>query len=105
MDPITVAIVVYVSDKLLAQLIKEEGYGRLKLFFFPKKNYSTKIQEVLINVIQEYERLNSSNEFKDINKTYFYQSKIAFTELSKFILFKNIDKTLTIDSFKGEKNI
>lgn len=93
-------ILTYVSMKFIDQFIKEEGYGRLKKIFFPKKKYKDRLILIIFETIKEFELSHDYNSTKD--KFPFYHSKIIFEKLNKYLLFENnsIDYNELVQSFK-----
>lgn len=101
MEPITISlIVIYVAQKFVDQFIKDEGYGRIKKFFFPSKKYKNRLTEIITDTIKDFEKkypiMDSENKFR------FYRSQRIFEELNKFILFNSSSDTyqLLIDEIK-----
>jgi hypothetical protein len=87
MDPITLTtIAAYVSLKFLDQFTKEEGYGRIKNFFFPKTKYKNQLIKIILETIKEFHQQYEEKE--DRSKFYFFQSQIIFEELNKYLLFE-----------------
>jgi len=97
-------VLTYVSLKFLDQFLKEEGYGRIKRWLFPKTKYCNQLAIVISNTIAEYEKdcpIKSEG-----TKFPFYHSKILFEELNKHVLFKTVysNKQLLL-KFKENPNI
>jgi hypothetical protein len=86
MEPTTIIVATYVSQKFIDQFIKDEGYGKLKKLLFPEKKYKTQLISIIGETIEEHKRLYPI--ISDGAKFHFYQSQIMFEELNKFILFK-----------------
>lgn len=102
--PILGTVIVYVADKIAAQIIKDEVWTkRIKHFFLPPKKYKTELQSVINETIQEYEKTHpytgSSLQFP------FYHSQILFENLSKYILFKTVSQNGIAQELAGNKNI
>ncbi len=87
MDPVSIAIITYVSLKFVDQFIKEEGYGRVKKFFFPSKKYKIRLIQIIYETIEEFESINTVESSGE--KFPFYHSQLLFNELNKYILFNN----------------
>ncbi|MDM1680770.1 ATP-binding protein [Myroides odoratimimus] len=89
MNPVLVSIVVYVSSRFIDQFLQEEGYGKIKAFFFPKKTYQRRLIKIIHETIDDFEK----KELKKITfgKIYFYHSQVLFEELNKCILFNNLE--------------
>lgn len=87
MEPITTTILTYISLKFVDQFIKEEGYGRLKKFFFPSKKYQDRLTQIIYETIDAFESETPINNSG--NKFPFYHSQLLFEELNKYILFRN----------------
>ncbi|WP_166925154.1 AVAST type 2 anti-phage system protein Avs2 [Flavobacterium poyangense] len=86
MEPITsITIASYVSLKFLDQFTKEEGYGRIKNFLFPKRKYKNQLIKIILETIKEFHQ--HYPERNDRSKFYFFQSQIIFEELNKYLLF------------------
>ncbi|WP_447926509.1 AVAST type 2 anti-phage system protein Avs2 [Vreelandella sp. EE27] len=87
MDPVTITVVsTYVATKLVDQFIAQEGYGRLKQKFFPKKRYVDRLYQIIEETAIEFE-----NKYPIENgKVPFYQSKPLFETLNEYILFKEL---------------
>lgn len=85
MGPVSITVATYVSLKFVDQFIKEEGYGRLKKFFFPSNSYQKRLEKII------YETINDFEVKKPIKSTHskfpFYHSQILFDEVNKYILF------------------
>lgn len=98
MDPVSVFIVTYVATKCYDQFIKEEAYGRLKRFFFPKNKYKNQLVKIIYETIDEFEKKhpydNSNGHFP------FYHSQIFFEHLTLYVLYKKG----TLDEIKGDFN-
>lgn len=106
MEPITTSLVaVYVADKLLAQFIKDEGYSRVRLLFIPKENYKSRLTNILLLTIDEFEKKYPFVKTLENKKIPFYKSKVAFEELSKFILFKTKENSVVVDKFQKDERI
>lgn len=85
MEPISITIITYVSLKFIDQFLAEEGYGRIKRWFFPKKKYKDQLVSVIYDSIEEHEK-HFPYDVKG-SKFPFYHSQILFEELNKCILF------------------
>ena len=97
-ETISVGVVaLYVGDKILAQIIKEEIWSkRLYYFIFPPTTYKSRLVNIIEETIKEFEM---SHPYDNSNGMYpFYQSEIFSEHLSLFILFKQG----TLDSIKGD---
>jgi hypothetical protein len=105
MEPVSITIITYVSLKFVDQFIKEEGYGRLKKFFFPSKNYQSRLIQIIYETTKEFEKKKSIEITH--NKFPFYHSQILFEELNKYILFNNSSPNYNTISklLKTNKNI
>jgi hypothetical protein len=105
MEPVSIIIITYVSLKFIDQFIAEEGYDRLKKFFFPSKKYKNRLIKLIYESIEEYEKINPISS--ENNKFPFYHSQILFDYLNKFILFKNSDVNFDtiIETLKDNPNI
>lgn len=105
MEPVSITIITYVSLKFVDQFIKEEGYGRLKKFFFPTIKYQNRLVEIIYETVEEYEKINRTETAS--NKFPFYHSQILFDELNKYILFNNsqTDYNSVIELLKTNSNI
>jgi hypothetical protein len=97
-------VLTYVSLKFLDQFLKEEGYGRIKRWLYPKTKYCNQLAIVIYNTIAEYEK-----EFpikSEGTKFPFYHSILLFEELNKHILFKTIySNQQLLLKFKENPNI
>src|SRR5438309_1463087 len=105
MEPVSITVLTYVSLKFVDQFIKEEGYGRLKKFFFPSTKYKNRLIQLICESIAEYEKVIPVAS--DNNKFPFYHSQIIFDNLNKFILFNNSDVEYNsiIETLKSNPNI
>lgn len=105
MEPVSITIITYVSLKFVDQFIKEEGYGRLKKFFFPTKKYQNRLVKIIYETVEEFEKKNPTETAS--NKFPFYHSQILFDELNKYILFNNsqTDYGSVIELLKTNSNI
>lgn len=88
-------IIIYVAQKFLDQFIKEEGYGKLKKWMFPKQKYVERLRQLIYKTIDEYEKIHPNNLPND--KITFYQSQIVFEKLTTILL-----KTKLSTEFKFE---
>lgn len=105
MEPVSIAIITYVSLKFVDQFLKEEGYGRFKKFFFPIKKYQNRLIKIIYETVGEFE---SKNAIENIpNKFPFYHSQILFDELNKCILFNDshVNYSSVIELLKTNSNI
>jgi hypothetical protein len=105
MEPVSITIIKYVSLKFVDQFIKEKGYGGITKLFFPTKKYQNRLIEIIYETIEEFKSRKPIENKTD--KFPFYQSKILFDELNKYILFKNskTDYNSLIELFKTNPNI
>ena len=105
MEPVSITIITYVSLKFVDQFLKEEGYGRLKKFFFPEAKYKNQLVLIINQTIEEYRK--SYPDTRNDNKFHFFQSQILFEELNKYLLFKNqtLNYNITIQKFNENPNI
>ena len=96
--PVLETVITYVALKFTDQFIKDEGYGRLKRFFFPAKKYKHRLTEVIYDTIKEFEK---THQYESSNGMFpFYHSQIFFEHLTMFVLFKKG----TLDEIKGDFN-
>lgn len=86
MEPVSITIITYVSLRFLDQFLKEEGYGRIRKWIFPRKKYSDQLISIIYETIDEHEKKYPYETLG--NKFPFYHSQILFEELNKYILFK-----------------
>ncbi len=94
--PVIETVITYVALKFTDQFIKDEGYGRLKRFFFPAKKYKHRLTEVIYATIEEFEK---THPYDSSNGMFpFYHSQIFFEHLTMFVLFKKG----TLDEIKGD---
>jgi len=105
MEPVSIKIITYVSLKFVDQFLKEEGYGRLRSFFFPTKKYQNRLVKIIYETVEEFEKKKPIETAS--NKFPFYHSQILFDELNKYILFNNsqIDYCSVIELLKTNTNI
>lgn len=96
--PVLETVITYVALKFTDQFIKDEGYGRLKRFFFPAKKYKHRLTEVIYDTIKEFEKTHPSDSSNGMFP--FYHSQIFFEHLTMFVLFKKG----TLDEIKGDFN-
>lgn len=105
MEPVSMAIITYVSLKFVDQFLKEEGYGRLKKLFFPEKKYKNHLIKIIRETIKEHAEFYpyTTND----NKFPFYHSQILFEELNKYLLFKTQapNSNVIIEKFSKNTNI
>ncbi|WP_276501350.1 hypothetical protein [Terrimonas pollutisoli] len=101
--PVATTITIYIADKLVSQFIKEEGYGRIKKFFFPFQKYAHRLSDIIEETIAEFEKAhpieNNGTKFP------FYHSQILYDLLNQHILFKTTNSPLVIEEFRKNKNI
>jgi hypothetical protein len=86
LDPVTTTIVTYVALKFLDQFLKEEGYGRIKKFLFPKRKYKSLLIQFIFETIDEFEYEHPIQAIED--QIPFYQSEKVFAELTNHVLLK-----------------
>ncbi len=104
MEPITLsAIISFVATQLLSQFIKDQGYGRIKRFIFPKKKYITRLIALIYETTDEFEKDHPYD--KNSNKFPFYHSQVIFDRLLKHILFKKLDSNALINEFQKYPSI
>ena len=97
MDPITLGVIAsYVAEKFVAQFIKEEGYGKFKLFFFPKEKYISRLERVIVDTVTDFEKIHPVQYGE---KFPFYHSQILFDTLNNHLLFQQYNSVLIIESF------
>jgi hypothetical protein len=104
MEPVSITILTYVSLKFLDQFLKEEGYGRIKKWFFPKTKYCRQLSQVISDTIEKYEK---EHPFDSKGTQFpFYHSQLLFDILNKHILFETeySNEQLTL-RFKENPNI
>lgn len=91
MEPITMtAVASYVALKFLDQFLKEEGYGRIRKFFFPAKKYKERLVQIIYQTISEFEQ---QYPIKSIDRKFpFYQSQVLFEDLTKSTLLRSNTK-------------
>lgn len=58
MEPVLITIITFVAVNFIDQFISEEGYGRLKKFFFPSAAYKNRLIQLIYESIEEYEKVN-----------------------------------------------
>ncbi|RYX89413.1 hypothetical protein EON78_07275, partial [bacterium] len=98
MEPITTSIVIgYIALKFVDQFIKDEGYGRIKTFLFPKRKYANQLYSVILLTIDEFGKAHTE-EYSDGSYP-FYQSEIVFSALLEHVLFKPNNKLEIAESF------
>lgn len=96
--PVIETVITYVALKFTDQFIKDEGYSRLKRFFFPTEKYKHRLTEVIYNTIEEFEK---THPYDSSNGMFpFYHSQIFFEHLTMFVLFKKGN----LDEIKGDFN-
>jgi hypothetical protein len=97
-------VIVYVADKIAAQIIKDEVWTKkIKHWFWPPKKYNTELYKVIAKTIEEYE---SNHPYKGPwDKFPFYQSQILFEELSKYILFESFSSNGVSEKLAENPNI
>ncbi|GAB4015032.1 hypothetical protein GCM10028808_39230 [Spirosoma migulaei] len=97
---VTAAIVLYVGDKILAQIIKDEVWTKRLLFYLvPALTYRKRLIKIIYETIEEYEKTYT---YKKENKKYpFYHSEYFFEHITFFVLF---DKGSVI-KLKSEFNL
>lgn len=100
---ISLVIIVYVADKLVAQFIKEEGYSRVKQFLFPKNKYRVLLKDILIETIAEFEQSHPYDS--SLGKIPFYTHKDTFEALSTYLLFSQKNKEIVIKNFSNNLNV
>lgn len=104
MEPITATVIVtYVATKFIDQFIAEEGYGRIRKFFFPKQTYRQELEKVIYTTIEEFEKTNPSNSLP--GKFPFYHSQILFSHLIRLNYFKGFEAIDIDKQFNLNRNI
>lgn len=97
------SVSIYIADKMVSQLIKDEGYGGLKSFLFPKAKYKSCLELIISETIEEfslkYPIENTATQFP------FYKSQILLDLLNQHILYKTNNSPLLVEEFKKNKNI
>lgn len=94
---------IYVAQKFLDQFIKDEGYGGMKKFLFPKKKYSNRLAQVIYKTVDEYKKQFDSN--LENGKIPFYHSQILFEKLSSHILLKTKYESEIISIFDKNQSV
>lgn len=85
--PLIETALLYIADKILAQIIKEDVWtNRIKYFFFPPKTYKSQLTNIIYETIEEYEKSYPYNVSD--GKLPFYELPIFFEHLLMFVLFK-----------------
>lgn len=105
MEPISLIIISYVSQKFLDQFLKEEGYGRIRRCFFPETRYKNELIKVIYETIEEYEKLYPTKTTE--GKFSFFYSQVLFEELNKYLFFESqkLNNESIIRKFKENPNI
>ena len=102
MEPVSIAVVTYVSTKLVEQLIFQEGYGWIKRVLFPKKKYIDRLYQLIEETTIEFERIYPVEN----NNIPFYQSELLFEILNEHIFFKELpSKKELLDKFNECPNV
>lgn len=104
MEPVSITIITYVAIKFIDQFLAEDGYERIKSWFFPKKKYQDQLVSVIYDSIEEHEK----HFTYDVNgsKLPFYHSQILFDELNKHILFStHYTNEKVVEKLKENLNI
>lgn len=97
----TVAVCVYVADKFIAQFLKEEGYSRIRSFLFPKSTYTHELQNILLEVIEEFNKKKPYD--KSLNKIRFYEDSDVFDKLIQGVFLKKYD--VSAELLDGKEHI
>ena len=100
---IVTTIAIYIADKIVSQFIKEEGYGGLKSFFFPKKRYKSSLELIISETVNEFTQKFHIEE--TASQFPFYKSQILFDLLNQQILYKVDNSPLVVAEFKTNENI
>ncbi len=106
MEPISITIIAtHIALVMVDQFIEEQGYGRLKKFFFPTKTYQNRLSKIIYETIDEFEKIKPIETVS--NKFPFYHSQILFEKLNKYILFNNsgADYSSVIDLLRANSKI
>lgn len=96
------AAIIYVATKCIDQFIKEEGYSRIKLFFFPKDKYVNRLRDLIMAVLDEYAAIDPN---RYTNKIAFYHSPEAFQALIDHVLLNEIDLRELKEKFDTNPNV
>lgn len=100
----TTVVLTYIATKFIDQFISEEGYGRAKRLFFPKRKYIQQLSKIIHETIDEYEKNNPAPI--EGNKFPFYQAQVLFVELSSYILFKSKNSYVNVlREFEKNSNV
>jgi hypothetical protein len=99
----TLSVTTYIADKIVSQFIKEEGYGCLKSFFFPKATYRSSLESIIKDTINEFTQIFPIEE--TLTRFPFYKSQILFDLLNQQILYKGDKSILLVEEFKKNENI
>lgn len=93
----------YIVDKLLGQLIKDEGYSPLRAFFLPKKTYKNRLFKIINDAILEFEKKDTTDQNSESFP--FYQSEKLFELLNESVLFGESLNPLITKEFTTNPNI
>jgi len=99
-----VTAALYVGDKILAQIIKEEVWAkRLFFWFFPRITYTKLLEKLLNDTIIEFR--NKFPGRSDGTKILFFEDKVTFDILSMYILFNQGNIELLVSDFEHRENV
>lgn len=93
----------YVALKFVDQFIKDEGYGRLKKFFFPKQKYRKLVAELIMQTISEYEEWFTDKE--EAERYLFYKTPEFFEALNGHIFFSDTNQSLSLDELAKDPKV
>jgi hypothetical protein len=97
MEPITTIVVsTYIATKMVDQFLADQGYGRIKRYFFPKEEYSSVLSSLIEEVVVEHEIIYPYSD--SLGHFPFYHSQVLFDLLNQYILFTS---KITIDDFQS----
>ena len=101
---ILAAAIIYVGDKILSQIIKDEIWTK-RLYFnlFPRKNYKNELEQLLTDTIIDF-RKKFPKEPVD-NKIQFFEEKETFEKLTMYILFEEGTNNILVTSFANKENV
>lgn len=98
------AAILYIATKCLDQFIKEEGYSRIRLFFFPKDKYINRLRDLIMKVLDEF-ALTDLIKYREISKIPFYHSPEVFQTLIDHVLFKELDVNAVQRELQANGNV
>ncbi|MEP0389316.1 MAG: tetratricopeptide repeat protein [Dokdonia sp.] len=96
-------ILIFVANSIAGQIVNDTWKDKVVTFFWPKASYPTRLYQVILKTIQEFEKEQPTQTKTD--KFPFYKSQMLFEALSLYILFEEGPKDAIDVAFEENANI